>query len=116
MEEQFLTIKKVPLNNNCPECFSIGGLVLTFKQKFIETRFYKSISSEIKYEIACKTCNTNIYPVQWTDDIDRVFEYQKKAFNPKPKSTVLKKASWVAIITIVILLFTSILILLLSSL
>lgn len=105
MEETFLIIKKVPLNNNCPECYNIGGLILTFKQKFIETKFYKSITSEIKHEITCNTCNTDIYPVQWTDDIDRVFEYQKRAFTPKPKSTVLKKASWIIIITAIVLIF-----------
>ncbi|MEP1488182.1 MAG: hypothetical protein ABJK28_07120 [Algibacter sp.] len=116
MEEKFLTIKKVPLNNNCPECYSIGGLILTFKQKFIETTFYKSISSEIKYEIACKTCENSIYPVQWTDDIDRVFEYQKKAFVPKPKSTVLKKIAWIIIITAIILLFAGLLTLVLPNL
>ncbi len=56
------------------------GLELTFKQKVIESKFYKSITftSQIKHETFCKTCNTDIYPVQWTDDIERVFEYQKK--------------------------------------
>lgn len=116
MEEKFLTIKKVPLNNNCPECYSIGGLVLTFKQKFIETTFYKSISSEIKHDIECKTCNTAIYPVQWTDDIDRVFEYQKRAFVPKPTSTYLKKTSWIIIVTVVVILFASLLTLVLPTL
>jgi hypothetical protein len=42
--------------------------------------------------------------VQWTDDIDRVFEYQKKAFTPKKASTYIKKASWVAIISAFVLL------------
>lgn len=116
MEEKFLTVKIVPLNNHYPECFSIEGLVLTFKQKFIETRFYKSITSRIKHEIVCKTCNMNIYPVQWTDDIDRVFEYQKKAFTPKPKATVIKKASWVIIITAVVLLIAGVLALFLPHL
>lgn len=106
MEDKFLTIKIVPLNNNCPECYSIGGLVLTFKQKFIDARFYKSISSEITHEITCKTCHTTIYPVQWTNDIDRVFEYQKKAFIPKQKSIVLKKTFWMFILaTITLILF-----------
>ena len=31
MKEQFITIKEVRLNNNCPECFSQEGLKLTFK-------------------------------------------------------------------------------------
>ena len=104
MEEDYLTIKKVILNNNCPECFNTGNLFLTFKQKVIENNFYKSITSEIKHEIACRTCNTNIYPVQWTDDIERVVDYQKRAFTPKPSSTYLKKASWIVILLIAALI------------
>ena len=103
MAEKLIDVKSVTLNNNCPECYSKNGLQLTFKQKIKETKFYKSITSEISHEITCKTCNSLIYPVQWTDDIDRVFEYQKKAFTPKNKSTYLKKASWIVIATIVVL-------------
>ena len=91
MSETFIDIKEVALNNNCPECYSTNGLHLKFKQKIINTIFYKSITSEIEHEITYKTCNSIIYPVQWTNDIERVFEYQKKAFTPKPKSTYLKK-------------------------
>ena len=104
MSEKLITIKEVSLNNNCPECYSKDGLRLTFQQKFIETKFYKSITSEISHNIECKTCNTKIYPVQWTEDIERVFEYQKKAFVPKKNSKYLKKASWIVIILIVVIL------------
>lgn len=109
MSEKYITIKEAALKNNCPECFSKEGLRLTFKQKFIETNFYKSITTDIKNSIECKTCNTTIYPVQWTDDIERVFEYHQKAFVPKKASTYLKKLSWIVIssfiaITIVILI------------
>ena len=104
MSETFEDIKEVALNNNCPECYSKDGLRLKFKQKFIDTRFYKSITSEIKYEISCKTCNSIIYPVQWTDDIERVFEYQKKAFVPKNPSTYLKKLSWIVILFIAVVI------------
>ena len=111
MKEKLITIKEVSLNNHCPECFSKKGLQLSFSQKFIENTFYKSITSEIKHEITCNTCNSIIYPVRWTDDIDRVFEYQKKAFSPKKTSTYLKKISWIIIfitlaITITALIFT----------
>mgnify|MGYP000076591851 CR=1 FL=1 len=78
MSEKFITIKEVALNNNCPECYSKDGLRLTFKQKFLETNFYKSITKEVSHSIACKTCNNTIYPVQWTDDIERVFETGEK--------------------------------------
>ena len=109
MSEKFITIKEVALNNNCPECYSKDGLRLTFKQQFIETKFYKSITNNIKNSIACKTCNTSIYPEQWTEDIERVFEYHQKAFVPKKVSTYLKKTTWFVIafiaVTFVVILF-----------
>ena len=104
MNEKLINIKEVSLNNNCPECYNNNGLRFSIKQKIIETKFYKSITSEVKYELECKNCNTFIYPVQWTDDIDRVVDYQKKAFQPKPTSTYLKKASWITIISAFVLL------------
>ncbi|MFV9549811.1 hypothetical protein [Algibacter sp. PT7-4] len=97
MSEKLIDVKDVALKNNCPECYSNNGLRLTFKQKIKDTKFYKSITPKISYEITCKTCNSIIYPVQWTDDIDRVFEYHKKAFIPKKTSTYIKKISWVII-------------------
>ncbi|GAA4889296.1 hypothetical protein GCM10023311_11650 [Flaviramulus aquimarinus] len=106
MSEKLIDIKEVTLKNNCPECYNTNGLRLMFKQKIVETKFYKSITSEINHEITCKTCNSIIYPVQWTDDIDRVFEYQKRAFVPKKSSTFLKKASWVVIIGFLLLIAT----------
>ena len=95
MSERLVNIKEVALKNNCPECYSTDGLHLTFKQKIVETKFYKSITKEVIHELTCKTCDSIIYPVQWNDAIDRVFEYQKKAFVPKKASTYLKRSSWV---------------------
>jgi len=97
MTEKLITIKEVNLNNNCPECYNTNGLQLTFKQKFKETPLYKSITNETTQEITCKTCNTAIYPVMWTEDIERVFAYQQKAFEPKKASTKLKKKAWLLI-------------------
>lgn len=97
MSDKFILIKEVALNNNCPECFSKEGLQLSFRQRLIETTFYKSITSEIKHTMTCKTCNSDIYPERWTEDIERVVEYQHKAFVPKKASTYLKKASWILI-------------------
>ena len=101
MHDTFILIKEVTLKNNCPECYSKEGLNLSFKQRFVETKFHKSIIPEVKHEIECKTCNTIIYPVQWTDDIERVVAYQKRAFIPKKASTYLKKISWIIIGTVV---------------
>ena len=98
MSERLITINTVNLNNNCPECFSTKGLQLTFKQRFIETSFYKSITQEVSTEMNCTVCNTPIYPARWTDDIERVFEYQMKAFQPKKASKKYKSLFWILII------------------
>ena len=103
MSHIFIDRKKVGLVNNCPKCYSKDGLHLTFKQKIIDTKFYKTITAEINHEISCETCNSRIYPEQWTDDIERVFEYQKRAFVPKKNATYLKKGAWMLLGTIILL-------------
>jgi len=108
MTEKLITIKEVMLNNNCPECYSTDGLQLTFKQKFKETSLYRSVTSETAQEIECKKCNTMIYPVMWTEDIERVFNYHQKAFVPKKASTQLKKNAWLLIIVFLLLIISGI--------
>ncbi|EDP71108.1 hypothetical protein FBALC1_01452 [Flavobacteriales bacterium ALC-1] len=101
---RFFTLKEARLSNNCPECYSNDGIELTFKQKFIENAFYKAITNEVVNEMHCMNCNTQIFPIQWTDDIERVVEYQKRALQPKPKSIKLKPLAWVIIIVDLLLL------------
>jgi hypothetical protein len=107
MTEKHITIKEVNLNNNCPECFN-QDLRLTFKQKFVETLFYKSITNDIGHQITCNICHTIIYPVNWTDDLERVFDYHKKVFVPKKSSARLKKAAWIAIIILTVIIITTV--------
>ncbi|WP_372938205.1 hypothetical protein [Seonamhaeicola sp.] len=104
MKESFINLKEVVLKNNCPECYSKEGLRLTFQQKIVETKFYKSITSQVNHILECNVCNTTIYPIQWTNDIERVFEYQQKTVQPKKASKYLKQASWVAILFFVLLI------------
>ncbi|HZW62305.1 MAG TPA: hypothetical protein VFF15_01530 [Flavobacteriaceae bacterium] len=103
MKEQYITIKEYALNNHCPECFSKNGLHLLFKQRFIDSRFYKSVTSETIFEMNCKTCETTIYPSRWTDDIERVVAYQQKAFSPKKTSFKLKRIAWILLFAFLIL-------------
>ena len=100
MDAQYITIKTVKLNNNCPECYSKDGLELTFKQKFKDTSLYRSVTSETKEFLKCNVCNSDIYPVMWTDDIERVISYQRKAFTPKTGSLKLKKLAWILLLSI----------------
>ena len=100
--KKYITVKGVSLNNNCPECFSKEGLQLTFKQQFIETVFSKSVTDNLRTEMHCSVCDTPIYPERWTDDIERVYEYQFKAFTPKKKSKKYKKLFWILLISITV--------------
>ena len=102
----YFTLKEVQLNNNCPECYSNEGLELTFKQKFVENIFYKAITEDTINEMYCKKCETDIFPVRWTDDIEQVVAYQKRAVSPRPKSFKLKKAGWIFIVLDLILFIT----------
>ncbi|WP_431133555.1 hypothetical protein [Psychroserpens mesophilus] len=104
--QHYFTLKEVQLNNNCPECYSNDGLELTFKQRFVENLFYKAITQDMVYDMHCNTCDTDIFPVRWTNDIEQVVEYQKRAMTPKPKSIKLKKAGWMFIIVDVLIFVT----------
>lgn len=101
--QQYFTLKEVKLNNNCPECYSNEGLELTFKQKIVENVFYKAITQDTTLNLHCKTCNTDIFPIRWTENIEQVVNYQKRAVSPKPKSLKLKQAAWIFIVMDVLL-------------
>ena len=77
---------------------------MTFRQKVVETKFYKSVTSYTQYEINCNTCKSVIYPERWTEDIERVVEYQEKAFRPMMSSTYIKNPTWVVIAAVGVLI------------
>ncbi|SDQ08674.1 hypothetical protein [Flagellimonas zhangzhouensis] len=80
-KEKQLVIKEADITNNCPECFN-QELSLTFYQKHTFNAFFHRTTGEVTHEIKCKTCNSTIYPVNWTEDIERVFEYYSKLVQP----------------------------------
>jgi hypothetical protein len=82
---EFKIIKEAPLTNNCPECFN-QDLTLTFYQKHLHGPLYHRITSELKQELKCNTCNSLLYPVTWTEDIERSVEYYGKAATPAKAS------------------------------
>ncbi|MEZ4874350.1 MAG: hypothetical protein R2793_02565 [Flavobacteriaceae bacterium] len=78
------------LNNNCPECFSTEGLEISFSQEEVSTKLYSKAHPKIEEVLYCHNCNHTIYPVNWTDDIERVYQYHKKLAKPKSSSIRLK--------------------------
>ena len=75
---EFKIIKEAPLTNNCPECFN-QDLTLTFYQKHLYGPLYHRVTPELKRELKCNTCHNLLYPVTWTEDIERSVEYYGKA-------------------------------------
>jgi len=110
MDKQWISVKAVSLNNNCPECFSKEGLELTFKQEFIDTRFSKSLTQNILTNMHCNNCDTVIYPERWTEDIERMYDYQMKAFTPKKASKKYKSLFWILIAILIVMILVTLLV------
>ena len=84
-KEKLEVIKKADISNNCPECFN-QDLEVSFYQKHKYGRLHHRITNEVSSKIRCNKCGSDIYPVNWTDDIERSFEYYQKMVEPKRSS------------------------------
>lgn len=103
MSDKSIVIKEVRLNNHCPECYSNEDLILTLNQTFVENGFFRAFTKNTTHSLSCNKCNTEIFPIRWTDNIEQVVDYHIKATTLKPKSLKLKKLAW-GLITIVIVI------------
>ena len=81
VKEKRIVIKEAEITNNCPVCYN-QELILTFYQKHTFNPFFQRTTAEVTYEIKCKKCHSIIYPVNWTPDIERVFDYYNKLVRP----------------------------------
>lgn len=77
VKEKKVVIKEATITNNCPKCFN-RELKLTFYQRHTYGRFFDRTTKDISHEIKCTKCNSLIYPVDWTEDIERVYQYYQK--------------------------------------
>ncbi len=98
--EKLIVIKEADITNNCPECFN-QDMKITFYQKHTHGRFFHRTTSEITHEIRCNTCELIIYPVKWTTDIERIFEYYQKMVQPRPSSTGFTSFFFILILLLV---------------
>ncbi|WP_461533598.1 hypothetical protein [Sinomicrobium sp.] len=94
LSEKRVVIKEAALTNNCPVCYNDSGLLLVFYQKHIETSWYKKITGEVNSDLQCKKCKSTIYPVKWTEDIERVIDYYTKTIIPEKRRFRLTKKSY----------------------
>ncbi|MAN59974.1 MAG: hypothetical protein CMC08_09095 [Flavobacteriaceae bacterium] len=83
MPEREKILHKAKLNNNCPVCYTTEGLELSFTQHITEDRFFERANPLLGEKLYCHTCQGQIFPVNWTEDIERVYEYHKKRASPQ---------------------------------
>lgn len=104
MKENLKEIKQATLANNCPECYANDTLSLTFYQKNVMSAFFKRATDEISNTIICRKCESTIYPVQWTEDIERVYDFYLKSLEPDKTSFKLTGLSKWLIVTALLVL------------
>jgi len=80
-KEKQLIIQQSDLTNNCPECYN-QDLTLTFYQRHSYGKLYHRTTADVTHELRCNKCNSIIYPVKWTEDIERSFNYYQKTVSP----------------------------------
>ena len=93
-KEKLMVIKEADLTNNCPECFN-QDLKLSFYQKHYASKFAYRVSDQISHQLICNKCNSTIYPVNWTEDIERTFDYYQKMAQPQPASRSFTSLFWI---------------------
>ena len=78
VKTEYIVLKEAVLTNNCPECYSTEGMILSFKQQRVTTKLLTKTKANVIESINCSKCESQIFPGQWTADIERVYNYHKK--------------------------------------
>ena len=106
-KEKLEIIKEADITNNCPECFN-QDMKISFYQKHRYGRLYHRTTSEVTYKIKCNKCDSVIYPVNWTDDIERIFNYYQKMVSPEKASIRFTSLFYILVISIIVLVVAAI--------
>ncbi|TDI74922.1 MAG: hypothetical protein E2O87_02825 [Bacteroidetes bacterium] len=99
MEKRTHILHKAQVNNNCPECYSAEGLEFIFSQEEVQNKLYSKANKEVIEILHCHTCDQDIYPVKWTEDIEQVYDYHRKLAKPKNSGIKLKPLAYLLILT-----------------
>lgn len=102
------TLHTARSKNNCPTCFGTDGLEFTFTQSEKDTPLFKKPAKLIEEKLYCHTCKTDIYPVNWTEDIERVHEYNKKIAETNKHYLKVKPLFYILITVAIIIVATGI--------
>lgn len=103
MPVTYTEYKKAKLSSNCPECYSTEGLTLVFSYENQENKLFNRSTTQIKTSMYCTNCDTVIYPARWTEDIERVYEYNKKLAPPPKPYFKFKPLSLILLLAFIVL-------------
>lgn len=103
MTSKTTTLHTARLKNNCPTCFGTDGLEFTFTQKENETALFKKPDATIENALYCHSCKNSIYPVNWTEDIERVFDYNKKIAETNKQFLKVKPLFYILVVVAIVL-------------
>jgi len=88
-------IHQARINNNCPNCYFSGGLQFDFYQAEKENPVFRQLAREITSTLHCSKCDTRIFPVKWSVDIERVEAYHRKLAKNKTPGIYLKTVGYI---------------------
>lgn len=108
MKSKTHTLHTARINNNCPTCFGADGLEFTFTQVEKESPFFRKPATLIDEKLYCHTCKTDIYPVNWTEDIERVYDYNKKIAETHKHYLKVKSLFYILVVVAIAVVATGI--------
>ncbi|PCE62758.1 hypothetical protein [Sediminicola luteus] len=97
-----ILIREGSITNNCPECYN-QELRVRFFQKQSQNLFFHSISKSTHYSMDCLKCGSQLYPVSWTDDIERSFNYYQKTVVAQKAKVKPRTAFYVLVLVLLLL-------------
>lgn len=110
MSSKKKVFRQATLSSNCPECYNTNTLLLTLFQEENDTPWYYQLSDHCSETLVCKKCETTIYPVRYTKDIERVKAFYKRSMGIPPKAFRLKPLTFVALALLIAAVATTLLI------
>ena len=90
--------QEATLSSNCPECYSTNSLLYTVSQEERNTPLFYRLTDNLSETIVCQKCDTTIYPVRYTDDIERVKAFYLRSMGTPQARFRLKGLSYVLIV------------------
>lgn len=101
-KEKLNVIKEADITNNCPECFN-QDMKLSFYQKHTYGRLFHRTTNEVTHQIKCNKCQSLIYPINWTEDIERSFDYYQKMVKPERPSISFTSLFYILVLLLIVL-------------